>query len=389
VDPVVRDLCARLLPEVDRFGVELADRIRAEVPSYDDERLVDLADLVKSCTDNMRFVLGNLAGIRVMSIDAPRATGMRRAEQGVPYPVVLEAFRVGGRFIWESLVREADPEHTDVFLRAGADIWAVTDDLSAAVTEAYRTTLVERARRDGQRRTVLVDALLDGEAGRGEELWEAATILDLPREGRFVVVSAVCPLPGAEALELPEQTLRRKNVPSAWRLDLAHHEGVVVLPVGTDVDQVVEALSPLVVDRVGISPTFGHLDDAQAACRQARLAAAAATPGRPEVVRFEDAPLAVLLAGTPDDAAAVARQVLGGVLALPAGDAAVILETARTWLAHGGSTSSAATALHLHRNTVRYRLRRMEELSGRDLGRPVDAAEVHVALEAARILGLG
>ena len=67
----------------------------------------------------------------------------------------------------------------------------------------------------------------------------------------------------------------------------------------------------------------------------------------------------------------------------------MVIETARTWLAVGGSTSTAARELHVHRNTVRYRLRRLEELTGRDLATPVDAAELHVALECARFLGLG
>ena len=80
--------------------------------------------------------------------------------------------------------------------------------------------------------------------------------------------------------------------------------------------------------------------------------------------------------------------MLGPVLDLSPEDRAVILQTAHTWLATGGSSSAAADQLHVHRNTVRYRLRRIEELTGRDLARPVDASEVYVALECVRILGL-
>ena len=84
----------------------------------------------------------------------------------------------------------------------------------------------------------------------------------------------------------------------------------------------------------------------------------------------------------------MAEAVLGPVLALPAEDRDVVMQTARTWLAAGGSTSTAACELHIHRNTVRYRIRRLEEVTGRDLALPVDAAELYVALECARILGL-
>jgi len=389
VEPAVRELSARLLPEAATLGAEMADRILAEIPSYADPGLLAREDVVASCTDNIVYVLGNLAGTQAISIDAPRATGARRAEQGVPYAVVLEAFRVGGRFIWELLVERADEDGHDVLLRAAADIWAVTDELSAAVTDAYRSTLVDRARRDGQMRAVLVGTLLDGEGPAEGQHWEAATLLDLSRDADFVVVSARCPAPGIEALPDVSRVLRRRNVTGAWRLDHEHHEGVVALPRGFGVERLVEELTPLAGGPVGVSAVFSRLDQAADGCRQARLAASSATPGLAEVVRYDDRPLAVLLAGTPDGGEELVRRLLGPVLALPADDAAVILETARTWLASDGSTSTAAKALHLHRNSVRYRLRRLEELTGHDLARPVDAAQLYVALEAARILALG
>jgi DNA-binding PucR family transcriptional regulator len=37
---------------------------------------------------------------------------------------------------------------------------------------------------------------------------------------------------------------------------------------------------------------------------------------------------------------------------------------------------------------VRYRLRRIEELTGRSLSRPTGTAELHLALEATRVLHL-
>jgi hypothetical protein len=37
---------------------------------------------------------------------------------------------------------------------------------------------------------------------------------------------------------------------------------------------------------------------------------------------------------------------------------------------------------------VRYRLRRLEELTNRSLADPLDLAELHVALECARMLGV-
>jgi DNA-binding PucR family transcriptional regulator len=138
-----------------------------------------------------------------------------------------------------------------------------------------------------------------------------------------------------------------------------------------------------------VSEAYSNLEATAAALRQARLACAAGTPHTRSLVRFDEQPVATLLISAPDAAQAVARRILGPLLDLPDDDRAVIVDTVRAWLAEGGSTSTAASRLHLHRNTVRYRLRRLEDLTGRSLAHPLDLAELHVALECARMLDLG
>ena len=389
VDPVVRQLSRALLPQAEALAVGMAERIRAEVTLYAEGQFLSGQELNASCAENLHYILGNLAGQPTVGPDVPRATGAQRAELGLPYATLLQAYRIGGRYIWELLVAAADPSVREQLLRAAADIWAVTDDLSAQVTEGYRSTLAERARRDVQVRSALLGTLLDGDIDVAEQLWQSAAMLKLPRTADFVVVTAECPSVGAEALPGIEQVLRRTNVVSAWRVDRDHQDGLIGLLRAYRVERLVVDLQALARGRVGVSSTFSRVDEAHHARREAMLAAASASPGTTEVVRFEQRPLAVLLAGTPEGAHALARSVLGEVLDLPSADRQLVLQTARTWLAVSGSTSAAAGRLHIHRNTVRYRLRRLEQLSRRDLAEPVAAAELHVALECARILGLG
>lgn len=389
VDPEVRALSRRLLPEADQLGLRIAERLREEIPFYAENPVLGFDEVVASCADNVRHILGRLAGELDVSLDRPRLTGTTRADQGAPYAAVLQAFRIGGRFIWETLVERAEPEARDVLLLAAADIWAVTDDLAASVTDAYRSALSDRARRDGQMRAVLVGTLLDGETSGAQQVWEAAGILALRADGDFVVVCAESPTAGAEGLPDVERVLRRANVASAWRLEHDHQEGIVALRTGFGIDHLVGALDELAQGRVGISSLLPGLEEVQEGRRQARTACAAGSPGSQEVIRFGDRPLAVLLAGSQEQARALVAAVLAPVFDLAPDDRAVVLDTARAWLEAGGSTSTAAKALHVHRNTVRYRVRRLEEVTGRDLARPVDAAELYVALESARILGLG
>jgi hypothetical protein len=389
VDPVVRDLSRMLLPSVDEFAQRMADRIRAQEPLYAEGHVVTPADLRQSCRDNLLYVFGRLAGEPDIGTEAPRATGARRAEAGLPLSALLQAFRIGGRLIWELLVEHANDDAQDTLLRCAADIWAVSDDLAEAATEAYRGASADLARHDSQLRSALLTSLLDGKLGDGARLWESATLLKLPHHGRFVVVAAECPAPGEEALPRIEELLRRHDVSSAWRLDAQLHEGLVTLRPRFGTERLCAELAGVALGRVGVSETYTNLDQTAPALRQARLACAAATPHTTDLVRFDQQPVAVLVVSAPDASESVARRILGPVLDLPDDDRAVIIETVRVWLASSGSTSTAATRLHLHRNTVRYRLRRLERLTGRTLADPLDIAELHVALECARMLGLG
>ncbi len=60
--------------------------------------------------------------------------------------------------------------------------------------------------------------------------------------------------------------------------------------------------------------------------------------------------------------------------------------TAEAFFASGMNLSKTARALHLHRNTLVYRLRRIEEISGHSLDDPEDSFELHLALRIRHLL---
>ena len=390
--PEVRSLSGRLLLHAESLGAQLAEVIQTAVPAYAESVFAGNGEIVQSCTETIRYVLGKLAGELAgeeVALADRQAVGAVRAEQGVPYVAVLQASRVASRFIWEHLVQHAAPEEREALLYAAAEVWAVNDEQVTSVTEAYRTALEDLARRDGQWRGVLVSAILDGNAEEAEQLWKASKVLNLEGGTDYVVVVAEAPSPGAEGLPGVERALRSQGVGSAWRLHHEHQDGVVALRMGFGIYDLTAVLEELATSRVGISWTFSRLSRAKDGERQARAACAAASPGSNEVVRFNERPLGVLLADSPDPARAMVDAVLSGVLEMPEPDRVALLETARAWLAAGGSSASAARSLHVHRNTVRYRIRRFEEMTGRYLNEPADSAEIYVALESARVLGLG
>ncbi|MFF1696534.1 PucR family transcriptional regulator [Streptomyces sp. NPDC058257] len=106
-----------------------------------------------------------------------------------------------------------------------------------------------------------------------------------------------------------------------------------------------------------------------AADAQADRALRRAEATRAPLVRHRETGIAALVA--PAEAAAHAR-----VLLAPLGESAALTETLRTWLSLHGNWDRTATALGVHRNTVRQRIARCGALLNSDL----DDADVRMEL---------
>lgn len=121
---------------------------------------------------------------------------------------------------------------------------------------------------------------------------------------------------------------------------------------------------------------------------QARAAIdAAARMGRgPVVVAFDDLGVHRLLLQVPDlgELRAFADDVLGELGAQPD-----LLTTLTVWFSCNGSPQRTARELHVHPNTVTYRVRRIEELTGLRLDHYRDRLMAQVACEIVGVLGGG
>jgi PucR family transcriptional regulator, purine catabolism regulatory protein len=114
--------------------------------------------------------------------------------------------------------------------------------------------------------------------------------------------------------------------------------------------------------------------------REARWALArAAEAGRPWVSYGEDRTEKWLTSETAE-LRALASQVLGAVLAYDAEHSGDLVPSVRVWLEHDRQTDRAARALHIHPNTLLYRIRRFEQISGRSLASTEALAEVWLAM---------
>ncbi len=97
----------------------------------------------------------------------------------------------------------------------------------------------------------------------------------------------------------------------------------------------------------------------------------------------------LLETGTPDALRRFAATVLQDVEAHEERYGGDLLATLRAWLSAGCSTAAAADALVVHRNTVTYRLGRIEQLTGRTLRDSSVRLELQLALTIREIVQLG
>ena len=134
-----------------------------------------------------------------------------------------------------------------------------------------------------------------------------------------------------------------------------------------------------VSDAVPIAGLSGILEEARHAYQ---LAAHGDEPAT--IVRGKEIDSHVLLlASVPDEVRRLfARRVLGGVLAYDDEHGTDLLSTLIAFLDCSASWNRAAQRMHLHVNTVRYRIGRIEALTGRDLSQLPDRVDVFLALRA-------
>jgi purine catabolism regulator len=102
----------------------------------------------------------------------------------------------------------------------------------------------------------------------------------------------------------------------------------------------------------------------------------------PEVASYADLGAFQLLLSLQDDDALISycRSVLGPVEQGEGDYGEELLRSLDVFIEHNGHWEKAAGALYCHRHTLRYRIRRVEQLSGRDFSRARDRIEFWLAL---------
>lgn len=191
---------------------------------------------------------------------------------------------------------------------------------------------------------------------------------------------------GTEALPEIESKLRSRDVYSAWRLQPDLQVGIVHVKSARHLGEIVALLSRSSTHRVGVSARFEDLREAPQAFHFARVMLRDHPGAAASVAVFDGSILATAAVSAPGVMVRSVGNALDGFDDLPDDERKTLFETFRVWQENDASLRGVAEVLICHPNTVRHRLRRIEQRTGRTLSRPRDVAELCLAFEVQRRL---
>lgn len=254
-------------------------------------------------------------------------------------------------------------------------------EVAFAAAQVYAQAAESRGAWDARLEALVADALLRGEYDDAVRSRAAALGWGAP-EAVFAVVGRA---PGHDP-EAVVQTIRRAARHAQLEVVTTVHGDELVAVLGGPSDPLAAAAT--------LAPHFGQgpvvtgpsVLDLSGASRSTAAAlagfrAAAAWPDAPRPVSADD-----LLPERVLDGDAAARAELVEQVYRPLRDAGgSLLETASAVLEGSASLEAAARLLYVHPNTVRYRLRRITEVTGRSPTSPRDAFTLRTALALGRL----
>lgn len=373
-----------LLQRCDELGAVVADTIWREIDYYAETGQIGREDLIANSRKSLREIFEALNADNQYETEIAARTGAARARAGIPLPAIMEAYRVAARLTWDELVDLAASRRRitrEAFIRATGRLWLAQDVYTYAMATAYRDTMSRTVLSRAAERAALVEALIDGRIVEQKDLWEIAKMLRLPARGPYVVVAAECASIGRSALTGIESKLSSSEIASAWRLLPDVELGLVHVRNDAMLDKLFQTLSRLAVNRVGVSSRFDDLRRTPQGVTFARIALSIERRDGSLLAMFDAKPLSIAAVSAPTAMKQVSSAVFAGFADYDKREREILFDTFRTWAQAGGSISDAAERLYCHSNTVRHRLRRIEEVTGKSLSQPLELAELCLAFE--------
>lgn len=392
--PVAGHLRARV-PSLTRRVVE---RLCAELPVYaelpDEEVVGDIADIVQQNLRLFADVLEHRGRIDDSRFAAQCDSAAQRAEEGVPLDAILSAYHLGIEMGWHEITAGARPADLADLKETLAHLMAFQRRLISEVTAAYLETRQVLDVQHHHDRHALMTALLAG---------------DVPGRPAYPAGTRPAPLYVVMTLTLgrhPDETSPGPRARVAARRKIRRVQSTFDRFAGEPALTVLDGFGGTALLPVPAPPAWEDLNDliartARSADVPVTAAASVTEPagvpaavtqnteivdlvtrtGRPPgLYRLADVLLDYQLS-RPGEALTALAHLLRPLEAKPE-----LLQTLETYLRHDLDRRRTATALHVHPNTVDYRIRRITQLAGLSPNRAADLPRINAALIARRSL---
>lgn len=259
-------------------------------------------------------------------------------------------------------------------------------ELAFAAAAVYAKAAESRGAWDARLEAMVVDSVIRGEADEAA-VSQAATLGWPSPRGIAVVIGAT---PGSPTQALEE--MRPVAATHGWTFIGAPQGDRLVLVLGGDFEADHEILTGVraLANHFGdgpvvVGPVVTRLEDAVASARAALsgMRSVAGWPGAPRPVAATDLLPERALGGDGHARRTLAHDIYAPLLAA-GGD---LLETLVGFCDNGGSVEATARTLFVHPNTVRYRIKRIQEITGLLPTDPRDVYVLRMALTLGRLLG--
>ncbi|MEA2471063.1 MAG: hypothetical protein QOE38_2062 [Thermoleophilaceae bacterium] len=369
---------------------ELLQDVRAEIAEAV-EKTLEYTRLMRSydgvATEAIRTLVSHQYEVVLDGLDERRGPdagadgsffesgGETRGRQGVAIRDMLAVWRVGLENLHELARRVAAPgPDRDALLLEFLELalaWADFAMFHAA--EGQRRGELSNAREQQHAQTNFVRRVLSGTATPGE-IRSALGPLGLEAQGVYHAIRA-----------RPQPTLDMEAIESYLGADglVRRGNGLLALIDGDACGFIMRLPNTAAPTAVGISEAVG-LTAMKPAFRQAtRALETALTLGAAGLFGFDDLSLHPAIATDIDIGDVMTARYITTVLGITGGD--VVLATTERYLENDRNVDATAKDLQVHPNTVRQRLDRFEEATGRSLRETETVVEVWWALQRRRL----
>jgi len=378
-DALPPESAAALRPQLPGLADEIIDAISHGVPEY-------ARDLEGPFGQALRVGVEEALGQFVEMVERPGGggpagrevyVGLGRGEMraGRTLDALLAAYRLGARVAWRRLAAAGEQAGLDpaTLYLVAESIFAYIDEISAASAEGYAREQAAGAGELQRRRRRLAALLIQDPPADAAAVEAEATAAGWALPRSLAGVAAEGDQPDRLALRLGADAIAVVDGP-----------GLCALVPDPDAPGRRAELERVAAERpLALGPTVAWPEAAVSAARArlaARLAADGALDPHGGLVVADDHGLELVLNADRSLSGDLAGRALAPLAEETEASQARLELTLAAWLRHRGRTEAVAAALHVHPQTVRYRLGRLRDLFGDRLEDPDARLELELAL---------